>query len=161
MQYGSHLGFSEKLDMAHNLVMMANSMVKLTWWSSLVVPHMEVCQALCILHSLAAILDFVKIYSGLSWAHFCVKVEFFHICCGPSCGLPKYVAFVILHPDLHLQMSVLSYKFLPCLVTPPLPSNSTLAGWQTQHGNFQNFWNGQKIFRVNAERLCGPHAFYA
>ncbi len=42
---------------------------------------------------MAAILDFVKADSGLSLAHFFVKVEFMQICCGPSHGLSKYVAF--------------------------------------------------------------------
>ncbi len=57
-----------------------------------------------------------------------LSVEFVYICCGPSHGLPKYIAFVVLHPDLHLQMSVLIYTFSACWVTLP-PSHKCNIGW--------------------------------
>ncbi len=78
------------------------------------------------------------------------KVDFVHICCGPDHGLPKYVVFVVLHPDLHLQMSMLSYKFSACWVTP----NTANSTWKFS----KFFWNGLKLFRLNAAR---PRAFQA
>ncbi len=55
-----HVELHPLLSIAHNSVMVACTMFKLTWWSSLVVPHIQVCQALCRSYGLAAILDFLK-----------------------------------------------------------------------------------------------------